>query len=85
VMVYITRLTLPGLLNGSCFGFVMENEGGVDCHWLDLVHSSGREDLIDTHVIKALVESVDGILGLKWILLDDCTYINFMTLKIHLQ
>jgi hypothetical protein len=84
VMVYITRLTLPGLLNGSyVIGFVTGNEGRGDCHWLGLVHSWGREDHIDTHVDQGFARVSRWGGEAQGILLDDCTISISMTLQIH--
>lgn len=83
-MVYITRLTLPGLLNGSyVIGFVTENEGrGIVSGLVSFTHGAVKIILI-LMLIKALLESADGGGEAQGILLDDCTISISMTLQIH--
>ena len=41
----------------------------------------GREDYLNTHIMRALFKSAGGLCGLWTILLDDCTYIRLNDLK----
>lgn len=63
-------------------GFVMGDEGRNNCYWLGLVHLWGHKDHIDTHVDQGFARV--SLMGsrVQWILLDDCTYINFNGLEI---